>query len=1009
MPGRRSTGPPVSTSAKPPRRKPKRALDALAIAEKEHPRKNRVRQARLGELEDQGGPQKRKREGQGSGDGDDDSDEEDDDNAASKRARRGGKDSFGNEIEVGSDSSGNEWVVGQVDKEDDSDLDSEMAFGESDEEKFGAFSFGQRKASEGQSRRQSAALQGSGGDEDFAGFDMAEEEDQGQDNDEESDGFAEDAVDLAGVLDDGGSDDGDSGASDDESESGEHDSAFSYSGDEDDTGDTNKLASLQALVSSMNEQDAYVPRTHAQVDAQELATPSEFGLHPRQKLTVADLVTSVTDPALRRSLKMLADNDPKGSTKRGIAKTLDAPLPQRQQDRINRAAAGDRSKGTLNRWIDTVKHNRRADHLSFPLQKPNAVAPPGSKRLLTNDQTQPATDLEKTIQNILQENGLAPTNGKSEEVLIQEFEELAAQKMPLAEVQARRAELRRARELLFREEVRAKRIKKIKSKSFRKVHRKERERNAQQERSILAEAGFEESADERERNDRRRAEERMGARHRESKWARGVKDSGRAKWDEDARGGVTEMARREEELRKRMEGREIDDSDESFSDDAEDIDTDDGGLKKLSGRLQELETDGDLNASNEGLAGMKFMKKAEAARKVRNDIDAERLRRELAGEETPSEHDADESAGRRSYGPSKKLGNGKSEYPVITTEQSEFEEKPRSDAEGDLDFQGFEDDTEIITNTPKVPSMATTEKYHSISNPKSRQRPSTDILSDNIASNPWLSTAKTPSEKRRRHREDADASVIISNTFAPPSETISAALPDPKSRSASKQIAVISHKANGTPHQPNSISRTSDRASSGQDTRPASNGHDVDDDDDDDDNDDDDDTKNDLPLLPSNTSLIHRAFAGDSVLASFADEKAADAAASAPQEETSTAVPGWGSWTGPGISKKELKRSHHHHRQQQQKKTTTPGTDPAKRKDAKLSKVIISQSRVKKNAKYLAKELPFPFTTAQQYERSLRVPVGGEWTTKETFQDMTKPRILRKQGVVVGAIEMPVV
>lgn len=48
----------------------------------------------------------------------------------------------------------------------------------------------------------------------------------------------------------------------------------------------------------------------------------------------------------------------------------------------------------------------------------------------------------------------------------------------------------------------------------------------------------------------------------------------------------------------------------------------------------------------------------------------------------------------------------------------------------------------------------------------------------------------------------------------------------------------------------------------------------------------------------------------------------------------------------------------------------------------------------------MASQLPFPFETRQQYERSLRVPIGPDWVTRESFQDATKPRILIKQGVI---------
>jgi len=105
-------------------------------------------------------------------------------------------------------------------------------------------------------------------------------------------------------------------------------------------------------------------------------------------------------------------------------------------------------------------------------------------------------------------------------------------------------------------------------------------------------------------------------------------------------------------------------------------------------------------------------------------------------------------------------------------------------------------------------------------------------------------------------------------------------------------------------------------------------------------------------------------------------------------------LPGWGSWTGAGISKKQEKRN------KDRFLTTVKGVAPEKRQDAKLDRVIVNEKRVKKNGKYLATELPHPFESRQQYERSLRLPMGPEWTTKSTFQDATKPRVLIKQGII---------
>jgi len=57
--------------------------------------------------------------------------------------------------------------------------------------------------------------------------------------------------------------------------------------------------------------------------------------------------------------------------------------------------------------------------------------------------------------------------------------------------------------------------------------------------------------------------------------------------------------------------------------------------------------------------------------------------------------------------------------------------------------------------------------------------------------------------------------------------------------------------------------------------------------------------------------------------------------------------------------------------------------------------------------KFQATTLPHPFETKGQYERSLRVPIGPEWTTKSTFQNATKPRVMVKTGRVVEPISAP--
>jgi U3 small nucleolar RNA-associated protein 14 len=991
MPGRQSTGPLSTRKVKPRKQKAKRSLNALAIAEAQNPLRSKIRQGRLGQVEAE--PSKRKRQNE----------EEDevieDGPERLKRRKAFEKDRYGNEIEVGSDSSGNEWTVGKVDNDDDSNLDSDEAMGESDDERFDGFAFRGSSASKSSKKRRPNAEETGEDDGDPANIDLRENGVEAGSSSDEMDSLGEDAVDLADILDASDDDRGmaqksdgsgmsgdeevglevdDQGSDQESSDEEEQGSMLSFSDDEEDLGDSKKLASLQALMSTMNEQVQGSTRARNHVDAQESTMPSDLPLSSKRKLTAADLMTSKIDPELRKTLKLLANNDAKSSGKRGgLARNNDVPLPKRQQDRLDRAAAYEKSKETLSRWIDTVKNNRRAEHLSFPLKDPNAVVSQGTQRLLPTSHTQPLTDLESTIQSILQDSGLAAPQGKSEEDQLQAFEELQTRKMPLEEVQARRAELRRARELLFREEMRQKRINKIKSKAYRKVHRKERERMAQQEKDALTAAGVDDSESEQERNDRRRAEERMGARHREGRWAKGVKDSGRAKWDEDARGGVTEMARRGEELRRRIEGKRV------AGDEEEMISSESGsdGENDMRDRLQRLDgEDDELDSTTRGsrLANMDFMKKAEAARKAQNDEDLARLRREEAGEETPSEDENEEGLGRRAFGPSKNKPAISRALPL--EQKSEFEERQGSDIEDGDGVAQAEQDPEIVIDTSAMQDRAHAGEKQSLADRQRQNALHVDKgLGGQASENPWLMGSNKGSNIGNKLTQTPNAGAVISNSIpmqeaAPIDEKQQSRSALRGSREAENTRQVVQRpKASQQPNAPKPKAVIPAKKDGSEDEE--------------------DDSER-LPFVLRNQDLVRKAFAGDEVVADFSAEKHA-AAESEDEKTISTTLPGWGAWTGAGIGKKAQKRNNKY-------KTVTkiPGVAKEKRQDAKLERVIINEKRVKKNGKYLASNLPHPFETRQQYERSLRLPVGPEWTTKETFQGATKPRVLVKQGVI---------
>ncbi len=58
----------------------------------------------------------------------------------------------------------------------------------------------------------------------------------------------------------------------------------------------------------------------------------------------------------------------------------------------------------------------------------------------------------------------------------------------------------------------------------------------------------------------------------------------------------------------------------------------------------------------------------------------------------------------------------------------------------------------------------------------------------------------------------------------------------------------------------------------------------------------------------------------------------------------------------------------------------------AKRKDAKLAHVIISERYDKKASKYGTPSVPFPFNAKEVYERSMRQPLGRDYNTDSSFR-----------------------
>ena len=67
--------------------------------------------------------------------------------------------------------------------------------------------------------------------------------------------------------------------------------------------------------------------------------------------------------------------------------------------------------------------------------------------------------------------------------------------------------------------------------------------------------------------------------------------------------------------------------------------------------------------------------------------------------------------------------------------------------------------------------------------------------------------------------------------------------------------------------------------------------------------------------------------------------------------------------------------------------------------------LIVNEKRDKKAVKYLADTVPYPFKTREQYERSLRNPLGRDWNTVLTTETLVRPEVTSKMGQLIEPVK----
>ncbi|KAF6010249.1 hypothetical protein HII12_002956 [Brettanomyces bruxellensis] len=517
----------------------------------------------------------------------------------------------------------------------------------------------------------------------------------------------------------------------------------------------------------------------------------------------------------------------------------------------------------------------------------------------------PLNKLETKLEQVIKASN--SESKKTEDV----FEKIETAKISKADLIKRTNELRLMRELMYRGQKDSKRLKRIKSKAYRRIMKKERLKN----KRLAEEAeGITEDAEE---DAYERAKERMTLKHKNnSSWARKMIKSGMSK-DSESREEMEEMMRREASL-----------------------------------QIEELRN------IQEGGATKVFKEKANAVNVNLN-------------------------SGRRIYTPQAAVA---AEH--LNKGMEKVAKEVEDDESRDLDHRLRKN---VSAQNLKLKQTRRQKGANDVTQEANVHKSENQNQSDsNDEFNPWMDAEEDITDKTGHH--SSKIQVVDKNS----SKTVKAAAKIEKKRL--KEMERRKRKSHEDTSADVQIADKSTIKIIGFKKRKTS----------DDDDDDDDDRLHTF----KQKDLIRDAFAGDDVIEEeFEAEKKEVEDFEDDKEVVEDTLPGWGSWTGDDESTNKNKRGKGKKGRwgkREPKTTIVEGVvSRNKRKDKNRKNVIINERVNKKNEKYLADKVPYPYKTWAQYERSLRTPLGQDWNSKSTYRKINTPAVITKFGDVINPLKVP--
>ncbi|KAL5561442.1 hypothetical protein UlMin_031189 [Ulmus minor] len=641
------------------------------------------------------------------------------------------------------------------------------------------------------------------------------------------------------------------------------------------------------------------------------------------------------------------------------AAPVQPPLHKAEQNRLERKAAYEQSKKELLKWEPLVKRNREAPTIYFDNDTELGFSTVGA----IASEFEPRTEFEKKIASLVQDEQIMDAHNKDGSRLL-EFNMVSVE-----DEKDRQNRIAKMRSLLFRHEMKSKHIKKIKSKTYHRLLKKDRLKASSSENQMDPEA----AKDLARKQEYERAKERMTLRHKSgSKWAQRIKERGLNAQDEGTRVAIAERQHLHASLTRKMNSMKDNSSSSEENSDDDEFDGDSAGsdqdrkyrlLEKAKEKTQKVLYD-DEEVPNSGLLSLPFMvrgmrkRNEAAAEEAKMAIeDLESLSKQLEGSTEGENPKVNPSSGRMVFNAAGK------QAPKSTTKYNN-KIKPdnfynNSDSDNDLDVKE--------NNCP--------------------ENSESNYLENDVNIDPHVLHEDSEIHQNSLFKSFDDVG-RDSNRKITHEVAIFASGEWKKMKGGNNDA-----KKKKSPVAPEPIIQSKDLEEMGEDSDSDSEGQMV------------EGILSAGPKqsyeLPSQAELIHQAFAADDVEEDFEKEKQEILNEENPEPEKPVLVPGWGQWTHiqqkKGLPSWMLKE----HDDAKKKREAAL----KKRKDAQLKHVIISEKINKKAEKLYTKTLPFPYTSKEVFEKSIRMPIGPEFNPATAVAALNRPEVMKKPGLIIKPIE----